>query len=381
MASTGWLDCSGSLPRGHARTGDHHLVTILELPAPDPEGDVVAPAPARAAKAGTRRFVAACLALTLAGALALVFDRHIGAELVSVGNAVGTATGRMRWPIAASVAGLGAAHYLAAAVAARAAAGTPTPLGETVLVQLAAATANRLTPAGLGGSALIARYFARRARLPVASALGAVTMLTLLGAVADLVLLSLLVSVGRLFGVPGGFGELTVLADRVRSFGQLGGSALTWIVVGAVISAAVLLLRRYRTRVGRAQLRAFWVPVVGLVRQPRRLATLMLGSVATTLMLSIGFAASATMTGGPRPAVAFGALMVGYMLGSAAGTSVPIPGGVGATEAVLVGVLVAAHVPVATAVTDVLVFRAITFWTPAVAGIAVARRLRRVGVL
>jgi len=356
-------------------------VTILELPAPDPEGDVVAPAPARAAKAGTRRFVAACLALTLAGALALVFDRHIGAELVSVGNAVGTATGRMRWPIAASVAGLGAAHYLAAAVAARAAAGTATPLGETVLVQLAAATANRLTPAGLGGSALIARYFARRARLPVASALGAVTMLTLLGAVADLVLLSLLVSVGRLFGVPGGFGELTVLADRVRSFGQLGGSALTWIVVGAVISAAVLLLRRYRTRVGRAQLRAFWVPVVGLVRQPRRLATLMLGSVATTLMLSIGFAASATMTGGPRPAVAFGALMVGYMLGSAAGTSVPIPGGVGATEAVLVGVLVAAHVPVATAVTDVLVFRAITFWTPAVAGIAVARRLRRVGVL
>jgi uncharacterized membrane protein YbhN (UPF0104 family) len=69
------------------------------------------------------------------------------------------------------------------------------------------------------------------------------------------------------------------------------------------------------------------------------------------------------------------------MLGAAAGTSVPIPAGLGTTEAALIGVLVSAHVDVGHAVQVVLVFRLLTFWLPAVIGVLALRRLRRVGAI
>jgi uncharacterized membrane protein YbhN (UPF0104 family) len=44
-------------------------------------------------------------------------------------------------------------------------------------------------------------------------------------------------------------------------------------------------------------------------------------------------------------------------------------------------VLVTARVPVAHAVAVVLTYRVVTFWLPAVVGVAVAWRLRRTGAL
>lgn len=326
------------------------------------------------------------LAVGAAGAVAgvavlLVCDRSVVSGLVDAFRTTVGSLARVRWAVAAVIVALGAAHYLAAAVAARAAAGVRTPFRETVLVQLSAAAANRITPAGLGGSALQARYFNRRAGLTAAGALGAVSALSLLGALTDLAVLSLLITVGRLVGVPGGFSELTVLGSRLQSVGHALGSTLTWVVVAVAGVALGVLLARKRVRLHRDQLRAFCAPAAQLGRRPSRLLALCAGSGGTTLVLSIAFAASTAVIGGPPAGVPFGALMVGYMLGSAAGTSVPVPGGIGTTEATLTGVLVAAHVPLGAAVADVLVFRAITFWAPAVVGVAVARRLRRRGVL
>ena len=53
----------------------------------------------------------------------------------------------------------------------------------------------------------------------------------------------------------------------------------------------------------------------------------------------------------------------------------------GSTEAALVAVVVAAHVPLAHAIEQVMIFRLITFWTPAVIGLFVSRRVNRNGAL
>ena len=89
----------------------------------------------------------AVLALLLVSAAfsAQATDVDSGYDLLGLLRAVATDAARLRWQFAAAAVVLAALHYLATAVAARAAAGTPLRLGETVLVQLAAAAANRLT--------------------------------------------------------------------------------------------------------------------------------------------------------------------------------------------------------------------------------------------
>jgi hypothetical protein len=62
------------------------------------------------------------------------------------------------WPwIVLAVAAI-AASYWCSALALRAAVGRRLPLGRTVLVQLAASAANRITPGGLGGAAVNGRF-------------------------------------------------------------------------------------------------------------------------------------------------------------------------------------------------------------------------------
>jgi uncharacterized protein (TIRG00374 family) len=65
------------------------------------------------------------------------------------------------------------------------------------------------------------------------------------------------------------------------------------------------------------------------------------------------------------------------MIGAAAGSSVPVPAGLGSTEAALIGVLMAAHVPAGHAMQQVLIFRLITFWAPAIVGVFTTRYLYR----
>jgi uncharacterized membrane protein YbhN (UPF0104 family) len=112
----------------------------------------------------------------------------------------------------------------------------------------------------------------------------------------------------------------------------------------------------------------------------QRLAVLVTASASTTLLLALGFAITAELAP-VSPSVSFASLLVGYLIGGAVGSAVPVPAGVGATEAALVAVLVAGRMPLASAISSVLLFRVVTFWAPAVAGLVLARRLRRLAVL
>jgi len=68
----------------------------------------------------------------------------------------------------------------------------------------------------------------------------------------------------------------------------------------------------------------------------------MASSAATTLSLGIGFAVSTHVVGGASAHLAVGAV-VGYMVAAAVGAAVPGPAGLGATDAGLVGVLLAGN--------------------------------------
>ena len=271
-------------------------------------------------------------------------------------------------------------HYLATAIAARAAAGIDLRFPELLRVQFAAAAANRLTPAGLGGSALTARYLTRRG-LPTPTAAGAVAALAVLGALADLGVLVVIVTTGRWLGIGGGPAQLTQLIHRITSvLGPLR-SPWLWAVVGVLLGVAGgLALTRRRHDLHRLT-RDFGKPVRALAAHPRRLVTLTAASGMTTLMLGIAFVATTHLLPGPTPHAGIGTVLIAFMLGAAAGSSVPIPAGLGSTETALIAVLVATQVPATHAVQVVLVYRLITFWAPAVVGVFLARGLRRTGAL
>jgi uncharacterized membrane protein YbhN (UPF0104 family) len=313
------------------------------------------------------------LLVAAVGVTAATVDADSGNDVRGLLASIGRNLLHLRWQFAAIVIALGFTHYLATAVAARAAAGLPLPLGETVLVQLAAAAANRLTPAGLGGAALNARYFTRRG-LPGPSAVAAVSALALLGALADLIALTLLVLGTRALGLGIGAAQLSALLAHIRHL--LGPMRSPWLWLGVALivatAAAVWLARVRRRRTAR-----FWEPVRALLVRPRALLTLMAASAATTLVLGFAFVASIAMVPGSQTTAPVAVVLVAFMLGSAAGSSVPVPAGLGSTEAALIAVLVGLGEPAAHAVQVVMIFRLITFWAPAAVGILATRALYR----
>jgi uncharacterized membrane protein YbhN (UPF0104 family) len=307
-------------------------------------------------------------------------DDDSGTKLVGLTREVGDALTHLRWQFAGIVVALGALHYVATAVAARAAAGIAAPLGEMVLVQLAAAAANRVTPAGLGGSALTVRYLTRRG-LAVPAALGAALALAVGSGVASLLTLAALILVGSWFGVHRTTHELSLLLNHVSE--RLGTVRSPWLwlaiaVIGA--TAAALYLSERGTRLlgqGASALGS----VRALIACPRRLWTVLIASASTTVVLGLAFVATTAMVPGTRPDASLVALLVAYLLGSAVGSAVPIPAGLGAAEAALIAVLTNLDVPATQAVEEVVLFRLITFWAPAAVGVLATRYLRRVQVL
>jgi uncharacterized membrane protein YbhN (UPF0104 family) len=350
--------------------------------APSGESSSVLDAPPSPSRPVRRRRWAGFLGmllLLLAGAAAISMDAvnaDSGSDLWALTGSIAVACLHLRWQFVCVVVALAALHYVATAVAARAASGLVLPFRETVLVQLAAAAANRLTPAGIGGAALNARFYTRRGLAPSA-ALGAVAVLAVMGGTVDFIVLALLVVLGPALGLGGASQELSALTTRVTHTFTSVRSPWLWAALAlgvAAVLARQLLKRRRPEMIGQNQ---FWRPIVSLARHPRLLATLVFSSGLTTLILGFAFVAATAMVPGPRPAMAVGALLVAFMLGSAAATSVPIPAGLGTTEAALIGVLVSAQVPTGHAVEVVLIFRLLTFWLPALMGVLAMRHLHR----
>jgi len=79
--------------------------------------------------------------------------------------------------------------------------------------------------------------------------------------------------------------------------------------------------------------------------------------------------------------VAIASIAVVYLTGSALGSIIPTPGGLGAVEAALTAGLVAAGLHGTEAASAVLLFRLLTFWLPVPFGWAALSFLERTGDL
>jgi uncharacterized membrane protein YbhN (UPF0104 family) len=299
--------------------------------------------------------------VTLVATVAAVYLLAGELAQASLGKVLGSAD--WRWGIAAlalsTVTYAGAALSVSGFVAER--------LGflRTVLVQVASSFVTLVTPAAVGGVALNVRYLQRRnIPAPVAAASIAVSQ------VAALALHVLL---------------LTICGAIAGSGGGASIKPPTWayfVVAGLVVLAGGVLA----IPAGRHLVRARLAPTFGQVvprllevaQHPRKLAE----GFGGALLLSVSYIACLSTCvaafGGSVPIAKIGFV---YLTGSALGSIIPTPGGLGAVEAALTAGLTAAGVPGAVAVSAVLLFRLITFWLPVPLGWVSLNYLERHHVL
>jgi uncharacterized membrane protein YbhN (UPF0104 family) len=221
------------------------------------------------------------------------------------------------------------------------------PVVRTSLVWLATSFVNLVTPSSTGGVALTVRYLQQRG-LPLAVAATTVGIVQSTSFIVTAVLL-----VGCL-----------VLAGR----GPEVGVSLPWPVLGGavVLAGVVFLVVRWWPRARRlvaerlvAPVRAEWPELRRVLTHPVRLLVAVVGHLAVPLGFATTLLCCARAVGAD-PSLP---LLVLVVVGSSAVTAaIPVPGGIGASEASLAAGLVASGLDPAPALSAALLYRALTSW-------------------
>jgi uncharacterized membrane protein YbhN (UPF0104 family)/tRNA A-37 threonylcarbamoyl transferase component Bud32 len=234
----------------------------------------------------------------------------------------------------------------------------------TFLVQIAASFVILVTPAAVGGAALNLRYL-RRARLTATDAAASVGVTQVISLVVYFVLLLVFAAISgtsHAVAVPGWtFIALGVLAGLV-------------LIALALPAGRRQLLSRLASAAGQVVPR-----LLDVVQRPVKLAQGVGGTLVVTLSYILCLAASVQALGGQAPPLA--SIAVVFLTGSAVGSLVPTPGGIGAVEAAMSTGLIAAGMQSSKAVAAVLLFRTVTFWLPVLAGWWAMHYLQRTDVL
>src|SRR6266516_2050096 len=241
--------------------------------------------------------------------------------------------------------------YLGAALALSGYVPTRLRFRPLVLAQLAGSFVTLVTPAAVGGAALNIRYLQRR-RVPAAVAAASVGLSQVVAFVLHILL-------------------IVVFAAITGSQGHsLQPPNWVYFVIAGLI---VIVLAVVAIPAGRRLIRARLAPVLGQVlprllagvQQPRKLAEGIGGALLLDGAYILCLAACIQALGG---SASLASIAVVYLTGSALGSAVPTPGGLGAVEAALSAGLTAAGLPGSTAVSAVLLFRTLTFWLPVPVG-------------
>jgi glycosyltransferase 2 family protein len=231
----------------------------------------------------------------------------------------------------------------------------------TLLVQVAGSFVTLVTPAAVGGAALNIRYLQRR-KIPAAVAAASVGVAQVVGFVLHILLIVIFAAIA------GTSAQAHIQPPR-----------WVWFVLAGLV---VLALAVFAVPAGRRVLRARVSPTLGQVlprlldvaQQPRKLALGIGGALLLSLSYILCLAASVLAFGRSLP---LASIAVVYLTGSAIGSILPTPGGLGGVEAALTAGLTAAGLPGAVAVSAVLLFRLITFWLPVPFGWAALSFLER----
>ena len=149
---------------------------------------------------------------------------------------------------------------------------------------------------------------------------------------------------------------------------------VTLLVV--IVILALIAVPKVRTLI-RARVAEASSVLRGL-RSPSRLLLLLGGNLGARIVLAVVLGLTLRSFGEQVPLAEL--LLVNTLVSLLAGV-MPIPGGIGVTEAATTAGLVGVGVPEATALATALVFRLVTFYLPPIWGVAATRRLRLAGYL
>ena len=279
---------------------------------------------------------------------------------VSLGNTLRSAD--WRWTIAALA--LSALTYVGATLSLSGFVAARLSFVRTMLAQLAGSFVTLVTPAAVGGVAINIRYLQRR-KVPAAVAAASVAVSQVVAFVLHILLLIV----------------FAALAGTSEGHSIRPPTWVYFVLAGLVAIALVVLAIPAGRRLLRARL--LYAPTFGQVghprllevaQQPRKLAEGVGGALLLTLAYITCLDVCVRALGGSAP---FASVAVVYLTGSALGSIVPTPGGIGAVEAALTAGLRAAGVAGTVAVSAVLLFRLLTFWLPVPAGWAALKYLER----
>ena len=282
--------------------------------------------------------------MTLVATVAAVY--LLAGELAKASLGHTLATADWRWSIAALA--LSAVTYLGAALSVSGFVAERLGLLRTLLVQLASSFVTLVTPAAVGGVALNVRFLQRRnISSPVAVASIGVSQVVAFA-------LHVLLLIG--FAAIAGAGGKTAI--RPPTWAYFVGAGL--LLLAGIVVAIPAGRRMLRARLS-PTFRQVLPRLVEVAQQPRKLAE----GIGGALLLSGAYIAClATCVAAFGTSVPIAKIGFVYLTGSALGSIIPTPGGLGAVEAALTTGLTAAGVPSAVAVSAVLLFRLITFWLP-----------------
>jgi glycosyltransferase 2 family protein len=163
-----------------------------------------------------------------------------------------------------------------------------------------------------------------------------------------------------------------------------GGSheGIVWIILIVVLIVAVLIavvtlvprVRRLASEKARPHLVTIWKDIKGIATEPRKIAYVLGGSLASQVFIALCLGASLHSVGAHA---SFATLIVVLTLAAMIGGAVPIPGGAGVIEVGLIAGLSAAGVAQDQAVAAVLIERFCTAYLPPIWGWATLVWLRR----
>jgi len=255
-----------------------------------------------------------------------------------------------RWSIAGLA--LSATTYIGATLSLSGVVAARLSFFRTMLVQVAGSFVTLVTPAAVGGAALNVRYLQRK-KVPAPVAAASV-------GVAQVVAFVLHISMLVVFAAIAGTTSKTSIQPPRWAYFVLAGLVVVALAVLALPAGRRLLRARVSPTLGQVLPR-----LLEVAQQPRKLAE----GIGGTLLLSASYilclAACVAAFGRSVP---FASIAVVYLTGSAIGSVLPTPGGLGGVEAALTAGLTAAGLPGAVAVSSVLLFRLLTFWFPVPVG-------------
>ena len=282
--------------------------------------------------------------VTLVASVAAVYLLAGELAKASLGSVLSSAD--WRWGIAALA--LSAATYVGATVELSGFVAERLPFFRTLLAQVAGSFVTLVTPAAVGGATLNIRYLQRR-KIPAAVAAASVGVSQVVAFVLHVLLIVVFAAIAG-----------TSAKEPIQP------PQWAWFVLAGLVAVALGVVA---IPAGRRVLRARLSPMLGQVlpqlldvaQHPRKLARGIGGALLLSLCYILCLAACVAAFGRSVPIAKIGVV---YLTGSAIGSIVPTPGGLGAVEAALTAGLTAAGVPGAVAVSAVLLFRLLTFWLP-----------------